>query len=1324
MHAWQQDNGSRPTKITKEGVQSGLQLFDLQPPDVVPEPQPADVVPDPQPADIVPEPQPADIVPDLQPAGPQIPDAPSTLDIPDISDTLDQLARPMTSVSNNVDTEAEGTGPDLDTEAAPNKPTTATTEPENAVASAATYKSLWAQAYRQVKDDERYAPLFKKYEKALRKQQNLPQVSDKLEDFAETAKTLLDELPKKQIILHIGHTRVKVRTCIDKVVNALTALNESVGSAISAEPHAALAWSAVMVALPLIKKALEQDEKAIEGFAEISLHQVRYRLVEEEYVLSNSRRKSHNYQSLVMVLEAHLVKAYALAYRYYMKIIIHYTHGTLHQQWDDFVTSQWKTMLDDFKDTDSLITAAVDTLSSSQFGKAMESFKDKIVELSAKMNELKESFEASQVFGQEQANLVSRLPHDDNAPFDSIASKHRTCLDGTQRATLATIQKWIEDKDAPLVLWLHGMAGTGKSSIAQTVATQLHKQMSLTTNKRVDDVYLGSSYFILREDNTRNRLNNLISTVALELTQTFPLLKPYVAEALKNSTTIGQESLPEQMGCFIVDPINELVSDFTRDLPHQTRLVIVIDALDECIDDEQAQVLLRQLTQLEKLQQVHIRILVTSRPESHIKKAMPSGLTQSLPLNKISRVADVAVGAPRHDDISLYLRTELHEITMENNLAPDWISEDTISALAQRADGLFIYAATICRFLRNCTKKTTRTRRLERVLQGTADDNTDSPENTIGRIYRIVLGFPHDNLSTTERKEAHAVLRTILGAVAVAFKPVNATSLSHLICTAGDSSTEAGIIMDRDGILEELEPLRAIVDVPSSETRPLGFFHLSFRDYLLKEGHDFSIDQVATHASLFHACLRILNKELHQDMCKVRRADRSVEVVPKERVQDYISPHLQYACLFWLDHLVKTGEMLSDKSENYTLVYKFLSTNFLFWLEALSWMRKLPSSFATFNSLFAILTTKTELSDLVLDGQHFISKHILMMHEMPLQIYSSALMSSPMKSIIRCTFQSKVAPWLFRAPGIDDEWDPLIIRFTDYGEASATAMSARNATIVRGQKSLGISQLNCLTGQKVLFFQTSQIVRDIAVSPDARLIAFRLKDNTIGLRKQSHEVTTDIPKGETMALSPAGGFLAISRKATLDVWNIDKHKIEFSHVFIQHITKCAFSPDGTKIVVLFEEGGAAVYCVETRHPTLLGPSTEKISAAAFAMDGKKLALGVSGGLQVWDVDTGLLTGRVTLDHTKHGRVLRELAFFPIDERLLVVVAESGQILVCDISFPSTPKIRTSHIITESLVFSPDGYFLALCQHSEVSVMDASLFLKTIEEGRPFLPFLR
>ncbi|KAF2175810.1 purine and uridine phosphorylase [Zopfia rhizophila CBS 207.26] len=68
-------------------------------------------------------------------------------------------------------------------------------------------------------------------------------------------------------------------------------------------------------------------------------------------------------------------------------------------------------------------------------------------------------------------SILNRLPYAGNAPFNSYARQHEpTCLPGTRVDVLREIHEWADGQDKRCIFWLNGLAGTGKSTIARTMA--------------------------------------------------------------------------------------------------------------------------------------------------------------------------------------------------------------------------------------------------------------------------------------------------------------------------------------------------------------------------------------------------------------------------------------------------------------------------------------------------------------------------------------------------------------------------------------------------------------------------------------------------------------------------------------------------------------------------------------------------------------------------------------------------------------------------------------------------------------------------------------
>jgi pantothenate kinase-related protein Tda10 len=81
---------------------------------------------------------------------------------------------------------------------------------------------------------------------------------------------------------------------------------------------------------------------------------------------------------------------------------------------------------------------------------------------------------------------LSKLSYATDAAFNSRSREHEPqCLADTRVDLLRQLMAWWNNPCDKCIFWLNGMAGTGKSTIARTVAQTFH-----------DQGRLGASFFV------------------------------------------------------------------------------------------------------------------------------------------------------------------------------------------------------------------------------------------------------------------------------------------------------------------------------------------------------------------------------------------------------------------------------------------------------------------------------------------------------------------------------------------------------------------------------------------------------------------------------------------------------------------------------------------------------------------------------------------------------------------------------------------------------------------------------------------------------------
>ncbi|RLL94298.1 hypothetical protein CFD26_102355 [Aspergillus turcosus] len=498
------------------------------------------------------------------------------------------------------------------------------------------------------------------------------------------------------------------------------------------------------------------------------------------------------------------------------------------------------------------------------------------------------------------------LPYAVEATFNSYRRQHeRTCLVGTRVHVLEEINNWSKSDDNRSIFWLSGWAGTGKSTIARTIARQYY-----------DEQRLGASFFFSRGGGDIGHAGKFVTTIARQLASNILPLQQFVCDAVASYSAIGTQSLSDQWRHLILSPLSKMDSG-----SGPPSYLLAIDALDECDDDKGIQVILSLLTEAQPVFNNILRVLITSRPNLLIEV----GFSRIPPANHCAFVLHRLPSETVSHDTVLFLQHEFKTIAQDQALEPAWPGAEAIERLANRAGGLFIWCATACRFVQEGGFFAEE--RLNSLLQGST--SSTAPEEHLNEIYTSVLRAAVLPTYTEQEKEKlYDHLRHILGTIVILYSPLPLGSMCKLIQVPKRRAAQM------------LAHLHAILDVPDDLTRPLRLHHPSFRDFLIdnqrcRDG-DFFVDKHRVHHGLAESCLQLMSSSLKQDICDVNAPGTSADDVDETHKQQCLPSEIQYACLYWVQHLQNSNVLLKDGDAT----HQFLIEHVLHWLEALSWMRR------------------------------------------------------------------------------------------------------------------------------------------------------------------------------------------------------------------------------------------------------------------------------------------------------------------------------------------------------------------------------------------------
>ncbi|KIJ29036.1 hypothetical protein M422DRAFT_189047, partial [Sphaerobolus stellatus SS14] len=465
------------------------------------------------------------------------------------------------------------------------------------------------------------------------------------------------------------------------------------------------------------------------------------------------------------------------------------------------------------------------------------------------------------------------------------------CMQGTRVLLLAELWGWSMDLSAPHIFWLSGIAGTGKTTVLETLCRMLDKEG-----------LLGGSFFCSRKSKDRATLRNIFPSLAQAMARTSPGFRGELMKVLQHrgcADPLGM-NLADQYKLLILEPAKATFEQYTAST------VLAIDALDECDDPVATEKLLNVILTSKPVE--YLKIIVTSRPEPPIRCAFQSKHHSGLRLHEIE---DHIVEA----DITMYLTHRLMEIPqLRNEYAHTPWPPQEVTILTKRAGGLFIYVSTICAYIGNY--KGSPIERLKKLCSLTTPPTLAVAG--IDNIYTFILSEAFSNIDPDEK----ACIQACLSLLVSATQPLQVIGYARLLNTSPQLVRAA------------LQSLHSVIHVPEKDADgEIIPYHASFPDYLITESragsHEWFIKLHSAHSSSADQCFAIMEMELHFGIggaTKIYKNSKGAGTTV------HIPSYLAYVCTAWAHHVL--GSLLNEGHSR--RIESFLLEKFLYWLEVLS----------------------------------------------------------------------------------------------------------------------------------------------------------------------------------------------------------------------------------------------------------------------------------------------------------------------------------------------------------------------------------------------------
>ena len=470
-------------------------------------------------------------------------------------------------------------------------------------------------------------------------------------------------------------------------------------------------------------------------------------------------------------------------------------------------------------------------------------------------------------------------------------------MEGTREYLLNHITAWATSKsgqkDEGNMYWIYGLPGIGKTSLANSMCASLHEEQRLA-----------GAFFCRRDDPHLSEPRNILPTLILKLAEIFPPFRTIVAGRLRSDINLTPESMKDS-----------LFLDFLRDLPRHPKqcLVFVIDALDECGDDQSRRVLLKSLADAAAYAS-WLKLIITSRPEVDIQRFFYA------PGQSSHLRYDLAADENATSDLRIFAQDRFRRLASMRHLPFPWPEPSLFEGVISRAAGLFIFIKTVALVLEKCEDPT---ESLKATLRDSDDTGLISPYGLYSTILKARI--THSN----------AMFKRMIGVLLTTapYRPLCEETIAAL----------AGVNLSH--VKTWVDGLGSLLYRDDKANGAIRVRHLSISDFFVSDGcpRDCQVNLKEANVQLGISCLKTMLRELRFNICKLddsRLANADVHDL-QSRIKENISDPLQYSSRYWSNHLCSTP-YIENRDVSGGLKKFFEGLYPLFWIEVLSVMGMVP----------------------------------------------------------------------------------------------------------------------------------------------------------------------------------------------------------------------------------------------------------------------------------------------------------------------------------------------------------------------------------------------
>ncbi|KAJ3381880.1 hypothetical protein HDU84_004772, partial [Entophlyctis sp. JEL0112] len=778
------------------------------------------------------------------------------------------------------------------------------------------------------------------------------------------------------------------------------------------------------------------------------------------------------------------------------------------------------------------------------------------------------------------------------------------------------------------VVWLNWAAGVGKSVVAYLAARSPPSGFTVLSAffcKHYDEKKSNAQQFVSRlvydlasaSSDACRELHSLMQLdkdyCKLNPTALGILDKPIVAFSklfldllpLLNASSNSQLSL---------DPS---VSAESSAPPATTRkYLIVIDALDECGSQggrtrNEFLSLLASLNSGAKLPSF-VKILATGRPEVDIWKVMESLKTDTLEPTPTANTTNIEV----------FVRHQVAHFPYSLGAQAD----ECRKLLIEQSGGVFVTARVLCSQLRQIVDNNHGVDKLDAVAV------VRSLGVSLDTQYARVL----DNNIKKDATDLDVYMKFmyVLLAAKVPLDCANIAVIANL--------TPGGVQL----VISKLHSLLLV-----SPEGKVTIFHKSVKDFLTSPMRcyvpDFHVSMVKAHVFVAQRCLAVLNDQLHQNMFGLSNVSEPVKSKQQELLST-LSPALRYSCSYWATHILDAGKLdgqaiLDALSATAPVMTEFCTRKILQWLEVMAVEKQLGYVNEACTKLVQVMDsvssenkmkkkgTQTKVGgnkkpempllilarDLLYDVCRFAARFYMALDFNPLDIYQSALTSTPQNTKLYQLYQSLAVGKV--TSGSQLTWGSVVSSMSGHtGVVTSVAYNHDSTLIASGSFDRTVRVWSSFSGALACALEGhSDTVRSVAFSHDGSLIASGSHDSTVRVwNPLCGSLVTEFrchsSSVNSVAFNHNGSLIASgSNDNTVKIWNpLSGALVSEWKGHSKAVNSVAFNHDGSLIASASSDNTVQVWNpLSGALVSELKGHSGKVFTVAFNHDGSLIASG-------------------------------------------------------------------------------------------------------------------